>query len=426
MEESLLHFIWRFQHFKSRALATIDGHKISVLDPGVRNIHAGPDFAQARIRISDIVWNGHVEIHIKTSDWNRHGHQRDEAYDNVILQVVWVNDENVMRKDGTMIPTLEVRSIVDDRIIKNYHDLLRPEDEVLCGRFLQSVKRITIYNMLDRALTERLKKKSDRIFREIALAGNDWEEIAWRMLCRNFGFKTNAEPFYELGRSLPVKILKKEAQNPLTIEALLFGQAGFLNDDQDDEYFLLLKKEYDFKKKKYRLEKRIEKHQWKFLRLRPPNFPTIRLAQLTALVAAHPNLFSFFIHWDQPKELLDGLATKQSGYWQKHYNFGLEARRPPGTLGKASRENILINTVAPLLFAYGMHKDDEDLKDKAVRLLTAVKAEQNHITRKWTAAGWQIRSAFDSQAVIELFTEYCGRKRCLQCTIGAEIIAKKP
>ncbi len=425
MEESLLHFIWRFQHFKSRKLTATDGSEVSVLHPGVGNPHAGPDFAQAKIRIGDIVWNGHVEIHIRASDWNRHGHQHDEAYDNVILHVVWENDENVMRRDGTTIPALELKGIVDDKVIDNYHNLMRPEDEVLCGRFLQSVKRITIYNMLDRALTERLKKKSDRIFREIALAGNDWEEIAWRMLCRNFGFKTNAEPFYELGKSLPVKILKKEAHVPLAVAALLFGQAGFLDEDREGEYFLVLKKEYGFKKKKYRLEKRLEKHQWKFLRLRPPNFPTIRLAQLAALIASHPNLFSFFIHWEKAKDLLDGLATKQSAYWQKHYNFSLKANKPLGSLGKASRENILINTAAPLLFAYGMHKDDEELKEKAVRLLTAVKAEQNHLTRKWTAAGWQIRSAFDSQAVIELFTEYCGRKRCLSCAIGAEIIAKR-
>jgi len=422
MEESFLHFTWKFQQFNTRNLISDSGQKITVLQPGFQNSDAGPDFNSAKIKIGEITWNGSVEIHINAKDWYRHNHQTDDAYNNVVLHVVWKNDAFIERKDKTIVPTLELKDIVDEQVIHNYNQLFEPDDEILCRKFIDMVKPITVLSMKDKVLAQRLEAKSEEIFREIALTDYDWEEISWRMLCRNFGFKTNAHPFYELGKSMPLKILKKESQQLRMIEALLFGQAGFLEEEFDDPYFLELKNEYIFRKKKYTIERRLDKYQWKFLRLRPANFPTIRIAQLAKLVSKSENLLSLFINYASIKELKNDFEIVQSSYWQKHYNFGKPAKTTIGRLGKASVENILINTAAPLLFAYGIHKDMEELKEKALELLASVNAEKNSITKRWDSLGMEIKSAFDSQAMIELYNQYCMRKRCLSCSIGTDII----
>ncbi len=425
MEESFLHFIWSFQHFNTRILNTDSGTGIVVINPGFKNTDAGPDFKNAKVKIGEIIWNGNVEIHIHSADWARHNHHIDDAYDNVILHVVWKNDAVVRRKDDTIIPVLELKNIVDEELILNYRQLFRPGNEILCEKFIDNVKPITLLSMMDKVLVERLEHKSEAIFREIALTGNDWEEITWRKLCQNFGFKTNAHPFLELGKSLPLNILKKQAHNLKSIEALLFGQAGFLEESVEDDYFEELVREYDFLKRKYDLNRRIDKHQWKFLRLRPANFPTIRIAQLAAIVANHSNLFSLFTDYDNISDLKKALGTRQSAYWIKHYNFCSESKTELGRLGISSIENILINTAAPILFANGIHKDNEADKEKALMVLSSVKAESNRITKNWKSLGISMKSAFDSQAAIELYNNYCLKKKCLHCNVGAEIISKK-
>lgn len=425
MEEAFLHFIWKFQQFNSRELKTDSGQVITVLHPGFKNSDAGPDFNGAKVRIGEITWNGNVEIHVHAKDWNRHNHQHDKAYDNVILHVVWKNDTTVLREDNTTIPAFELQHVVDEKLINKYHQLFEPGYDILCSRFLDHVKSITRYSMMDKALAQRLEEKSAKIFREIAFTGNDWEEIAWRMLCQNFGFKTNAFPFFELGKSLPLKVVKKESENLKTVEALLFGQAGFLEEDLEDEYFMELKREYNFKRTKYSLERNLDKHQWKFLRMRPANFPTIRIAQLAALITQQSNLFSFFMDYTSISDLKKNLEVVQSNYWINHYNFGSPAKTQSGKLGISSIENILINTVAPLLFAYGVHKDQRELKEKSMELLASIKPEINSITKKWIENGIGVKSAFDSQALIEIYNAYCLKKRCLNCAIGTEIIRGK-
>ncbi len=422
MEEEFLHFIWRFQQFNSRSLHTDSGQKITVLHPGVKNKDAGPDFKNAKIKIDDIVWNGNVEIHINAKDWYHHNHQNDAAYDNVILHVVWKNDASIQRSDNTVIPTCEVKNLVDNHLIFNYKKLTEPNHDILCREFIGKIRPITIYSMQEKALAQRLEARAEVIFREITLTNNDWEEIAWRMLCKNFGFKTNAHPFEELGKSMPLKILKKEAQRLKIIEALLFGQAGFLEEEVDEGYFMELKQEYRFRKKKYSLERRLDKHQWKFLRLRPANFPTVRIAQLAALITSQKNIFSFFIDTKSVRELRKGLTITQSDYWRNHYNFGLVSKNQLGQFGLSSMDNIIINTAVPLLFAYGIYKDQEELKETALKLLTSVKPEINSATKKWISLGMEVQSSFDSQAFIELFNQFCKKKRCLNCSIGAEII----
>lgn len=425
MEESFLHFIWKFQKLDSRDLKTDAGKEITVLHPGFKNKDAGPDFSNAKIKIGEITWNGNVEIHVNAKDWHRHNHQHDKAYDNVILHVVWKNDTSVLREDKTIIPTFELKNVVDENLLLNYRQFFESGDEILCSRLMNKIKPITIFSMLDKTLAERMETKSEKIFRDIAFTGNDWEEISWRMLCTNFGFKTNAFPFAELAKSIPLKILKKESENLQSIEAILFGQAGFLEVELEDPYFISLKREYTFKTKKYALERRLDKHQWKFLRMRPANFPTIRIAQVAALVSRQSNLFSLFTNFNSVADLKKQLKVVQSDYWRRHYNFGSVSQTETGKLGISSVDNILINTVAPILFAYGIHKDQIELKEKSMEVLASVKPEVNSITKKWMAVGNELKSAFDSQAVIEIFNEYCLKKRCLNCSIGMDLISGK-
>lgn len=422
MEEALLHFIWRYQKFSASQLFTDDGQLVSIFSAGTPNSDAGPDFSQAKIKIGDITWSGDVEIHISGKDWINHHHDKDPAYEKVVLHVVWNNNATISHVNGSKIPTLELRQIVDEQVLTNYKKLFEPGNDLLCHRFLGNIRSITKTSMMEKALAARLESRAQVIFREIALTGNDWEEISWRMLCRNFGFKTNAETFNTLGKSLPHKIIKKEAAELKQIEALLFGQAGFLEEHIEDDYFKELQKEYSFKKKKYKLERKVDKHQWKFLRLRPGNFPTIRIAQLAALIQRIPNLFSTLLNADGTRESLNLLEVSQSSYWRQHFNFGKESKSKVGGLGKSSIENLIINTVVPLLFAYGLHKDADSLKDNALKLLSQLKPEQNSITRKWKEVGFDVNSAFDSQALIELHNEFCLKKRCLHCSIGAEVI----
>jgi len=422
MEEAFLHFVWKFQLFEHTALKSEAHQVIDIFEPGIKNSDAGPDFKNAKIRIGDITWNGNVEIHMKASDWIRHKHQQDRAYDNVILHVVWESDTEIRRLDGTVIPALKLANLVDQKLIHRYRELLVPEEEILCAKFFPSVNQISKYGMLDKALSRRLHTKSQSIFRDVGLTEQDWEEVAWRTLAQNFGFKTNADSLRELAKSVPVKILRKEAHQLINIESILFGQAGFLDVDPSDDYQSLLKQEYEFKRKKYGLKQRLSRHQWKFLRLRPANFPTLRIAQLAKLVSFQPNLFSLFVDAMGTTDLRKALKLQQSDYWNMHYDFGKKASAPLGKLGTSSIENILINTAVPLLFAYGIHKDDEELKERAIDLLSKLKAEKNGIISKWSRLGMKANSAFDSQALIEQYNHYCRKKKCLNCQIGADII----
>lgn len=422
MEEAFLHFVWRYQHLNARELFAHNGQSVTVFQPGYKNTHAGPDFSDAKIKIGDIVWNGHVEIHVFASDWERHGHQKDAAYENVILHVVWKNDAEVHRMDGSPIPVLELQHLVDQQLIEKYRQLTTTGDEILCRKFMPQVPDITRMSMLDKVIAERLKVRAHRIFRQVALTGNDWEEIAWRMLCANFGFQTNKEAAQTLGKSMPLRILKKERGNLQVLEALLFGQAGFLDGEAADDYQSELKHAYAFRQKKYELHRRLDRHQWKFLRLRPANFPTVRIAQLAALVHVHSNIFSLMVDFSSPSALKKSLSVTQSAYWHQHYDFAKTPKSPMGLLGVSSAENIIINTVAPLLFAYGRHRDDETLKDKAIQLLGDIRAEKNAIITRWKSAGVEIGSAFDTQALLELYKSYCLKKRCLECAMGIKII----
>ncbi len=425
MDEDFLHFVWKYQYFNTTDLTTTDGHPVTIFKTGHHNTDAGPDFNEARIRINDIVWTGNIEVHIFSEDWSRHGHHHDKQYDNVILHVVWKNDVPAKRSDGSFIPTIELMHLIKPALIRNYHKLIQSHPTILCSSMKAQWPELSLASMLDKTIAVRLNKKAHKVFDELDHTGNDWEETTYRLLAVNFGLRINTIPFLNLARSLPLKIIKRHANRLNEVEALLFGQAGFLSGTNKGAYFLKLKTDYQFYKKKYNLRQLCEAFQWKFLRLRPASFPTIRIAQFAALLCQQPNLFSMLHDFHTQGDLLKTMDTQQSEYWQQHYHFGKKAKSKFKKIGLASRNGILINTLVPILYAHGQYLDEDDYSDKALDLLQQLKPEKNHIIALWEQTGVQVSSAFDSQALLELHNEFCKKKRCLNCTIGAGIIHKE-
>ena len=423
MQESFLHYVWQFQYFDRTELKTTSGEEITVFHPGFRNSHAGPDFSNARIRIGDIEWIGNIEIHVHSSDWVGHHHGQDQAYDNVILHVVWKDDARIQRRDGSALPTLELKARIGEKLLLQYDSLIRNTEEIPCAGAIPQVESLTILNMKERALMDRLEKKAAEVVRILETNQNDWEETCFQILCRNFGFKVNADPFFELARSLDYRSLMKHADKLLHVEALLFGQAGFLEDNLNDEYFLLLKREYDLLARKFGLiEKRLNKSQWKFLRLRPANFPSMRLAQLASLLSIKKNIFSKIIGAATYPKLLQIFSIKQSEYWQHHYQFLKPMKEAIAPLGEMSVSSILINTAVPLMVAYGKAKDEQYFIDRAIDILQHIAPEDNAIIKDWNALGFKSKSASDTQALIELHNNFCLKRRCLDCTIGFSVL----
>ncbi|CAN5410783.1 DUF2851 family protein [soil metagenome] len=426
MQESFLHFIWQFQYFSKKDLTTSDGESINIVSPGVLNKDAGPDFSDTKILIGNVRWFGHTEIHIHSSDWAKHFHDEDPAYENVILHVVWKDDSQVKRKDGTLIPTLELKERIEHSLIINWQKLLRSDNTIPCAQQIHQVKDLVKLSMMDKALFERLQRKANLILKKLEANQNDWEETTYQLLAGNFGFKINSDFFLELSKALPLKIVLKHQDNIFQIEALIFGQAGFLSEGPDgieeDNYFLSLQKEYLFLKHKYKLESFILQQHWKFLRLRPANFPTIRLAQLSMLLHKTGAIFSFIKEMEDPKQIIPKLSVLQSSYWCKHYNFNnISNGKIPG-IGKSSVENIIINTVVPVLAAYGMYRQEQMYIDRSIGLLQEVASEENKIINFWKSAGIKASTAFDSQALIELYNNYCQQKKCLSCNIGTTLV----
>jgi len=423
MSESFIHYLWQFQYFSKLNFQTTQGEEIVVFHPGFKNTHAGPDFYQARVKIGNLEWVGSVEIHIHSSSWQAHHHNIDEAYENVVLHVVWSDDKPVKRIDGSFIPTLELKSRVDDVLHLTYKKLVNSPEEIPCASSFGKVSDLTKLSMLDRAMSERLETKAELINQILIRNNNDWEETEYQVLARNFGFHVNADPFLQLAQNLPYKIILKHSDKLVQIEALLFGQAGFLEEAKHDEYTSTLKREYDVLSRKYGLGSgRLNSSQWKFLRLRPANFPTMRLAQFAGLLFTHRNLFSNIMEAASDQRWRTFFHLQQSEYWQRHYQFQKKTVELVPAFGQMSMDNVLINSLVPLLVAYGKSKDDQMLVDRAITILHQVKSESNKITRLWTSLGLKSKNAFDSQAMIELHNNFCLKRRCLECMMGASLI----
>lgn len=423
MHESFLHYIWQMQYFNKRELRTIEGEDIIIFNPGILNLNAGPDFSNARIKIGSIDWVGSVEIHTQSSEWFNHHHDGDRAYDNVILHLVWQHDKPITRNDKTLLPTLELRGRVDESLIKTYRQLVNSSFAIPCQRSLPEVDNLIKLSMMEKALMERLERKANEVKELYKQNENSWEETFYQLLARNFGFKINAEPFFQLAKSLPLKTLLKHADKQEQIEALLFGQAGFLEANKGDEYYLRLQREHRILIQKYSLQQsKMSKAQWRFLRLRPGNFPSLRLAQLGALIHHRQNLFSSVLHCGNIKSLVELFTVDASDYWLGHYQFAKRSKSQGHTLGQSTIESMIINAVVPVWVAYGRMMDEQRFVDQAVDVLQQLPAEQNKITRVWKDAGIQTNSSFDSQALIELFNNFCQKRNCLNCNIGACLV----
>ncbi|MBF8962006.1 DUF2851 family protein [Pontibacter sp. FD36] len=422
MKEEFLHYIWQHQYFDKTDLLTVEGEPVQVLRVGMYNTDAGPDFKEVIIRVGEVEWSGSVEIHLRGSDWRRHQHQLDFKYNQVVLHVVWEADEAVRRTDGSLIPTLELKDRVNTSMLQTYEQLRRAPYAIPCAGFWSQVPDITKTMMLGRALTERLELKGEEVLQVYQQLGNDWEATAFQVLCKAFGFKINQDPFERLARSLPIQVVRKHQQNLFQLEALLFGQAGFL-EDPTDEYSSTLAKEYTYLSRKFSLQElAIPRHHWNFLRMRPANFPTVRLAQLAALLHKHKSLFSTIIRTEGVRNYDALWQAPVSAYWQKHYTFGAESRAVQVQLGKSSAQNLTINVAAPLLAAYAVHTDQLEHLDKAVDLLEKVKEASNRITRQYEELGWKAASAADNQAALGLYKRYCQPVNCLRCAIGNKIM----
>lgn len=419
MNEALFQFIWQYSLYQPVGLHTTDGEPLTVIHCGKINRDAGPDFLEGKIKIGTTTLVGNIELHIKSSDWLRHGHQHDAAYQHLILHVVYEND--VAGVAGNT-PVLVLKDHVPQHVIARYAGLVQATTKLPCSGQHATVKDITKESWLNRLLAERWEQKLADWNVLLENSAEDWRNLLYWRMAANFGFKTNATPFLMLAQSLPLNIPTRHKDNLLQIEALLFGQAGMLDDDFEDDYPRELQREYDYLKKKYKL-KPIATHLWKFLRMRPANFPTIRIAQFAALIHKSLHLFSQIIESHSVKEIEPLLDVSASSYWDTHFRF--DAKQDEATvksLGKTSVLNIVINTVAPIQFLYAARQDTYKLQDKALQLLEAVPAEQNNITRIWDDNGWQAANASHSQALIQLYNNYCSAKRCLECSIGLNII----
>ncbi len=425
MIESFLHFVWKFQYFNKENLTSTNRENINIIHPGLHNHNAGPDFLNAKILVNEIKWHGQVEIHYKSSQWDQHKHQNDQAYNNVVLHVVWSHDKEILRADGTIIPTLELKDRIDANLIVKYQNLINNPHPIPCTPLAGKVPELNWYTMLDRTLMQRMESKSRIIDELLEKNKHDWEETSYQLVSRSFGFKVNNDAFLRLSQAIPYKIIQKHTDQPFQIEALLYGQSGLLDEGVEDEYFQRLRKEYDFLAHKYQLQnKKMEAFEWRFLRLRPANFPTIRLAQLAKLLAQRKNLFGFFKDCDSLVILRNFLSVQQNEYWQVHYHFGKKYNAPGKGMGKSSIENLIINTVTPLLISYGLRRDQQQYVDQALNLLQQLPPEKNKITQLYKSLNLPVKNAFDSQAYIQLYNEYCQRKRCTECTIGNYLLKR--
>jgi hypothetical protein len=423
MEEAFLHFIWQSQAFEKRSLISTSGEEINIIKPGILNMDAGPDFLNAKVIIDGIEWFGHIEIHIKASDWYKHNHMDNPAYENVILHVVFDNDKPVLRKDQSLLPTLDLSTRLNFNLYGSYKDLVSSINPVPCSFKLPTIPDHVKFATLDKALIQRQESKGRLVLNLLQENNGDWEETAYQLLAKNFGFKINSEAFLDLSKALPYKLIKKHSNNLVQIEALLFGVGGFLRYNDEDDYSNLLIREYSFLSHKYQLQdKELNLSKWKFLRLRPANFPTIRIAQFAATLASVNNLFSCLLEMKTCKAAEELFNSRPSPYWQNHYNFNKQNFFKNNGIGDSSIENIIINTVCPLLAAYRMETDNPAYIEQAIGFLEKIKAESNRITKLYNTKAFNIKTAFDSQAIIELHNNYCLPRKCLECNIGTYIL----
>ncbi|QCK14738.1 DUF2851 family protein [Mangrovivirga cuniculi] len=424
MQEDFLHYLWKYQSFDKDELTTHRNQPLAIIKSGTFNNNDGPDFNRGLVEIDDLKWFGNIEIHIKSSDWYNHKHHEDPAYDNVILHVVWENDVDVFNAAGEIIPVLELKDRVSPLLVRKYKQFLQPPGSIPCGVFdpVNNCDTVRIRQALDMAMIQRMDEKKLRILNELSDENNNWEKVAYKQLLRSFGFKINQDGFDQMAYLLDETIIRKNYHRPVVIEAYLYGLAGMLDGEPCDDYSALLKSEFDFLRHKYNLNQKVDPSYWKYMRLRPSNFPAVRIAQYCAIISENKNLFDAFLNFDSYLSIQKILKKEPSEYWKNHYKFGTESKSKSKTPGKASIDLLVINTIVPLIYTYAEYIGDIELKEKALLILESIKPEKNRITKRFSDLGFDLINAYDSQSVIGLNKMFCERKKCLSCPVGINLL----
>jgi hypothetical protein len=418
MNEKFLHFIWKYQLFDKQLLKSTNQENIRIHLAGIHNHDAGPDFANAKIQIEDTIWFGQVEIHIRSSDYFKHEHQHDPAYNNIVLHVVYEHD---FATDRLPFPTLELKGKIPLHLIRNYENLLQSKSWIPCQASLTNIENSSMESWLTRLAIERLEVKSKLVEQLLSASNQDWESVFYQMLCRCMGMQVNADAFLELARRVPYKILLRHRHSLLQIEALLLGTAGLLNDIVDDLYVVQLQREFQHLQHKYEITA-MNKQHWKFSRMRPANFPTIKIAQLATLFYSRTNLFSKILAVKSPAVLRLLFSCQVSDYWTRHYHWAKVSKKQSKNLSSTVQDLLIINAVVPMLFTYGQMLDDETFIDNAMSLLEQVQAESNGLLVNWQKLGIDAKTALHGQALIQLKKNYCDLLKCESCQIGMKLL----
>ena len=420
MKEDFLHYLWRFKKFETLNLRTTQKEQITIIKTGDYLELSGPDFFNAQIIIGDQKWAGNIEIHIKSSDWYVHGHEKDAAYENVILHVVWEHDTEIFGKNNVEIPVLVLKDYVASETINNYHSLVSPKSWISCEKQIAQIDEFVFTNWQERLFFERLERKSKFIYDLLEETNQDWEAVLFCLLAKNFGLNTNGNSFLQIARSIPFSIIRKESFEVENLEALLLGTSGLLDFEKEDVYFKDLKIRYFYLLHKYQLD-RVYTDPVEFFKHRPDNFPTIRLSQLASLYNKHQNLFSKIVALKSVKSIYEVLNVSASLYWQNHYRFDKESPKKSKPLSKSFIDLLIINTIIPVQFAYASIMG-ESIEEDLIALLKEVLPEKNSVIDKFESFGISSKNAFDTQTLLQLKNEYCSHNACLKCAVGMELL----
>ncbi|WP_298287012.1 DUF2851 family protein [uncultured Lutibacter sp.] len=421
MKENLLHFIWKLKLFPTSKIKTTSGELLEIKSSGLLNYNSGPDFLNAQIRIQDQLWAGNVEIHLKSSDWYIHRHEKDESYDSVILHVVWEHDVTIFRKSNKTIPTLELKNYISKELLENYQKLFStPKKWINCEQEINRIDSFILEHWYERLYFERLEQKSVQVQDIFIKTNNNWEATLFSLLAKSFGLNVNGEAFLDLALSVDFTTVRKVSNNLNQFEALLFGQAGLLFDNIESNYFFNLKEEFKYLQTKFKLEP-ISKNQIQFFRLRPNNFPTIRISQLSQLYHTHQNLFSKVIENEKLEEFYELFSVSASTFWETHYTFSKESKKSIKKITKPFIDLVLINTVIPIKFWYLKSLGKNDFSS-LLQLIQQMKPEKNSIISNFNMLKVKSDNAFKTQALLQLKNEYCSKQRCLECSIGKELL----
>ncbi len=419
ISEEFIHYIWRLKNFDLHNLLLTSGESLDILNFGYHNSNAGPDFLNGSVKIGNTTWHGHIEMHINSSDWEKHQHSADEAYQNVILHVVLNHDKTILLGDQA-IPTLELKSRIEKSVYNAFHLLNRNKSWIPCETWMPHINEITKSMTLHKVLAERLTLKAQSILQQLKVQNDNWIEIIYLRLLWSIGLSVNADSFLRLGELVPYQIISKHRDSIDELEGILFGVAGFLQVQEEDEYISKLKAHYKFYQQKYNLLQ-MRAAEWKFMRMRPSGFPTIRIAQIAKLLSKIDRLDTLLFESDTHIILKEFQLSLNDGFWYNHYRFDGKSKPIKKSIGADKINSIIINAVAPLKYAYGIYQDSDELKSKAVEILDAIACEKNSVVKKWKELNMPIQSAASSQALLHLKKHFCDQKMCLQCSIGHQV-----